>query len=355
MFKTVLFILLLIPAICFSFDLKQNKSLQKTREDTLRIHPLGDSITRGKAGDTYRHYLKTRIENQLQIPVDSVGSCPHAPDSYAIWANYPAMVDSLNNDLEHEGWGGLKIHQIINSQNNTQGYPEFTIEDLVTDYPSDIILLMIGTNDIYFNYMVTTVPTRLNALISKILNNSTAYLIVASIPPTSPGAINDKINTYNSQVDSIVDIYKSQGKSISFVDPNSTMSTLDLLSDLVHPNSEGNRKIADCFFEGIDSVLTGLNVEIKKTEIPSTFKLYQNYPNPFNSSTKIKFYLPKTSFVNLKIFNIIGEEMISCINKEIKSGDYEYIFETGNLPSGIYFYKITAGYFSAVKRFLLIK
>ena len=146
MFKKFIILFIFLPAICYSYD---NNS-KKTTTDTLRIHPLGDSITRGKEGDTYRHYLRTRIKEEMQVEVDFVGLCPHAPDSKADWANYPDMVDSLENDLEHDGWGGLKIHEIINSSTNTQGYPHFTIEELVTDYPADIILLMIGTNDIYF-------------------------------------------------------------------------------------------------------------------------------------------------------------------------------------------------------------
>jgi len=244
-------VFILIPIFLYSCENDSSQDMSNIKDTVLRIHPIGNSITRGKDGDTYRHYLKSKIEKEQQMKVDFVGSCPHAPDSKANWADYPAMVDSLNNDLEHDGWGGLKIHQIINSQNNTQGYPEFTIEGLLKIFPSDIILLMIGTNDIYFNYEVPTAPERFDLLVNKILNNTEAHLIVSNIPPTVAGEINDRISAYNAKVDSIVNIYQSEGKKITFVNINGSMGEQDLLSDKVHLNQSGNKKVADGFYEAI--------------------------------------------------------------------------------------------------------
>jgi lysophospholipase L1-like esterase len=348
MIRKILIFLILIPVLGCS----KNEGLETI---VLKIHPVGNSITRGKAGDTYRHYLKSKIEVQLKVDVDFVGSCPHAPDSKADWTSYPDMVDSLDNDLEHDGWGGIKIHEITNSYGNTRSYPEFKIEELVTTYPSDIILLMIGTNDIYFNYEVEKAPAKLDTLIKKIINSSAAHLIVSSIPPTNKTDINSRISTYNTRMYSIVESYRLKGENITFIDIHKNMDGSDLLSDGVHPNSSGNRKIAEGYFEAIESGLTGINERAGTTQFPQKFRISQNFPNPFNSYTTINIYLAEAAFVSLKIFNSLGQEIKTGISDNINAGNLTYKLNVNNLASGTYFYKFEAGDYSVVKKLLLAK
>lgn len=86
------------------------------------------------------------------------------------------------------------------------------------------------------------------------------------------------------------------------------------------------------------------------------FDLKQNFPNPFNSKTKIVFRIPETQKINLKVYNQLGSEVKSLITDEIyKSGDHEIIFNAGDLPSGIYFYKIQTEKFSKTKKMILLK
>ena len=89
--------------------------------------------------------------------------------------------------------------------------------------------------------------------------------------------------------------------------------------------------------------------------LPKNFELNQNYPNPFNPSTKIKFSLPKDELVNLKIFNILGQEVATLVHEQLKAGSYSYDFNASKLSSGVYFYRIEAGSFNSVKKMLLIK
>ena len=100
-------------------------------------------------------------------------------------------------------------------------------------------------------------------------------------------------------------------------------------------------------------ILTGAG--IIGNDIPKVFKLYENYPNPFNPVTKIKFDLPQNAFVKIRIFDIVGREVSSLVNNELKAGTYESQFNAGNLSSGTYFYRIEAGNFTDVKRMVLIK
>ena len=78
----------------------------------------------------------------------------------------------------------------------------------------------------------------------------------------------------------------------------------------------------------------------EKENQPEEFQLYQNYPNPFNPETKINFFLPEESFVTLKIFNVLGEEIVILTNRQFSTGSHTINFNAANLQSGIYFYEM---------------
>ena len=93
----------------------------------------------------------------------------------------------------------------------------------------------------------------------------------------------------------------------------------------------------------------------------STMQLEQNYPNPFNPATTIKYQLGNDGFVNLKVFNSLGEEVAELVNQFQKGGSHQVIFDTRhsgkvrNLPSGMYIYKLTSGNFVESKKMLMLK
>ena len=89
--------------------------------------------------------------------------------------------------------------------------------------------------------------------------------------------------------------------------------------------------------------------------VPSVFKLEQNYPNPFNPSTIIKFAVPQRSNVLIKIYDIIGSELLTLVNEELESGWYEKVFNASGYASGIYICRMQAGDFTKVIKMLLIK
>ena len=89
--------------------------------------------------------------------------------------------------------------------------------------------------------------------------------------------------------------------------------------------------------------------------IPTVFKLEQNYPNPFNPSTIIKFAVPERSNVSIKIYDILGSELLTLVNEELESGLYEKVFNANGYSSGMYIYRMQAGEYISTKKMLLIK
>jgi hypothetical protein len=83
--------------------------------------------------------------------------------------------------------------------------------------------------------------------------------------------------------------------------------------------------------------------------------LEQNYPNPFNPSTIISYSLPKTSNVSLKVYNVLGELIATLVNIIQLKGMYEIVFDAANLSSGIYFYRLQAGEFTASHKMIFVK
>jgi len=105
-------------------------------------------------------------------------------------------------------------------------------------------------------------------------------------------------------------------------------------------------------YSGVFSYSSVVNVDVTA---PVAFELLQNYPNPFNPSTTIKFTIPQSSVVTLKVFNTLGQEVKTLINQNMESGAHSISFDATDLNSGVYFYKLDAGQFSDVRKMTLIK
>ncbi|MCL5031472.1 MAG: S8 family peptidase [Bacteroidetes bacterium] len=96
-------------------------------------------------------------------------------------------------------------------------------------------------------------------------------------------------------------------------------------------------------------------VENNSNQIPFTYSLMQNYPNPFNPSTFIKYQIAKEAHVTLKIYDVLGREVEKLVDEEKPAGNYTVNFNASLLSSGVYFYKITSGNYSAAKKMVLMK
>lgn len=98
-----------------------------------------------------------------------------------------------------------------------------------------------------------------------------------------------------------------------------------------------------------------VGIEPGANEMPASYELKQNYPNPFNPQTKIKFDIPVQSDVKVIVYDIIGHEVATLVNEQLKPGSYEVQWDGSNFSSGVYYYKLIAGDYTAVKKMILIK
>ncbi len=96
-------------------------------------------------------------------------------------------------------------------------------------------------------------------------------------------------------------------------------------------------------------------VDSSKFEIPTQFAIYQNYPNPFNPATEIKYSIPKTENVTLKVYDILGRQIAALVNEKKSAGNYKDEFNGSNFSSGVYFYQIKAGNYIETRKMLLLK
>lgn len=116
-------------------------------------------------------------------------------------------------------------------------------------------------------------------------------------------------------------------------------------------------------FARIGGVLTGaayvydpgLVGVTENEQTPINFKLHQNFPNPFNPSTVIRYHIPVSSNVNLKVYNLLGQEVATLVNEQLKPGSYKTTWVATGFPSGVYFYRLFAGELVETKKLILSK
>ena len=99
--------------------------------------------------------------------------------------------------------------------------------------------------------------------------------------------------------------------------------------------------------------LTGVATDNPK--LPTKYSLSQNYPNPFNPSTLVSFSIPQSGYVTLKVYNLLGQEVATLINKEMTVGSHQVMFEASNLASGVYLYRLSSNGVTLTKKMMLMK
>jgi len=140
--------------------------------------------------------------------------------------------------------------------------------------------------------------------------------------------------------------------------PNMPNGNYDIISgklgySTITRNIQLNTPVMDSVNFALNQILIGIhNIS---NEVPDRFSLYQNYPNPFNPVTNIRFDIQKNSFVKLKVFDLLGKEIISLVNENKTAGSYVVDFNATELTSGVYFYRLETESYTETRRMVILK
>jgi hypothetical protein len=148
-------------------------------------------------------------------------------------------------------------------------------------------------------------------------------------------------------------IIRSTDFGLTWQPYNNALPTRRLTSVIISPY--GDTLFVSSETHGVLKVwnyVTGINEAFSR---PDIFELYQNYPNPFNPTTTIRFQIPTSSFVTLKVFDLLGREVATLVDEVMTPGSYERTFNGERLASGVYLYQLKAGAFVQTKKLLLLR
>jgi Secretion system C-terminal sorting domain len=202
-----------------------------------------------------------------------------------------------------------------------------------------------GEQDVYYSYITdsTTVPVELVSFTA----SASANVV------TLNWATATEINNHGFEIERSVD--KTDWKTIGFKEGKGTTSEPQNYSFTDNLSGFSNTKIY-YRLKQIDYNGNYKNSNIVEIEIaPATFELTQNYPNPFNPSTTISYELPVSSFVTIKVFNVLGNEVSTLVNEQKPAGRYNIEFNASEFPSGVYFYKLQSNSISETRKMILLR
>jgi len=199
-----------------------------------------------------------------------------------------------------------------------------------------------GVGGVY-EYTFSFVPVELVSFSAEVFSNNVTLSWITATEINNSGFAIERRNAGNEQ-----------WNNIGFVNGNGNSTEIRYYSF-----TDNSVSVGEYFYRLKQLDYNGnftYSKEVEITILPvSEYTLKQNYPNPFNPSTKIAFSIPSSSFVSLKVFDILGNEINALVNRELTQGSYEVQFSGTNLPSGVYFYNLTSGDFSKTMKMNLLK
>ena len=240
------------------------------KNQLIKIMPVGDSITNGD-GETggYRKYLYSKLSQMGYTKIDMVG--PNGKNSNT--------ANGITYDDNHAGFSGYQIKEVPGwgQQQGGKGslYNELKNNDAVKKAQPDIILLMIGTNDLTANRSMDACASDLRAMLDYMLADmpSDGMIFLASVPEhTAYGGNTQKIANYNSTVKKVADEYASKGKNVKFADVHGCLNGMnDISNDQLHPNGGGYKKIGE-FWAGVIDEYVSASAPVVTTTTTTTTK-----------------------------------------------------------------------------------
>ena len=248
------------------------------------------------------------------------------------------LLDSAENGISRwtaaGGWG-LTTSQFYSPSNcfadsPTGNYTNTTTRSLTLTNSINVSASPVLILSYWYKHTIDTLD---NAYVEVSPDNGTTW--------QSAKFYNKTVSTWTKEV---IDITDLAGGSASMKLRFSLVSNGTIVADGIY--------IDNIKLTSYNSTPTGITVN---NEIPGQFSLSQNYPNPFNPVTVINYSIPAGNNVTLKVYNIIGKEVMTLVNERQNAGNYSVTFDGGSLSSGMYYYKMESGNFMDTKKMILIK
>ncbi len=235
--------------------------------------------------------------------------------------NGPASHEDQGKAIKIGAWGNVYVTGFSRGNGTLEDYA--TIKYIQSPYiPSNLSALAVSSSRINLSWTDNS-------------GNETGFKIDRS---TNAGANWNLINTVGMNV-------------TSYSDSGLAHSTIFHYRIYAY-NQAGNSAFSNIAF---DTTFVPVGIVLNNNELPTEYKLYQNYPNPFNPITKIKFDIVTSEKVKITIFDILGCELATLVNRELEAGSYKADWNATNYPSGVYFYKLETVMYNETKRMVILK
>ncbi len=148
--------------------------------------------------------------------------------------------------------------------------------------------------------------------------------------------------------------FEGEFETIGFVNGKGTTTEVNNYSFTDSKVDAGNYsyRLMQKDFDGTFAYSQEVEVEVS---LPLEYSLEQNYPNPFNPTTTIRYAIPQDNYVSIKLYDVLGNEVMTLVNEQKQAGRYEMLFNASGIASGVYYYQITSGSFTQTRKLVIIK
>jgi hypothetical protein len=307
--------------------------------------------------DLLTHFNKQQydINEENQVSLADLGAFStviwHGNDFSDMDAPYDykeELVKYLNfgGNFLYTGYRPSKAFEKVVGQNGT-----FSNGDFIFDYLK--IQETKGTIFALFNEAKSITSGYSNIFVDSMKTLSSNDYHLKNIEMIKSSADGTDIFSYGTNYDSTSPQGYLKGKPVGVEYIGNDYKTITLSFPLYYMNSDQSKSILEYILTNkFDEVMP---VDDQISQIPTEYKLYQNYPNPFNPSTTIKYSITEDGFVKLAVYNMLGEQVSTLVNKIQKAGRYEVNFNASGLSSGVYVYRIEAANYTSSKKLVLMK
>lgn len=242
---------------------------------------------------------------------------------------------------------------------------DFPNGNSLTSFPGDVVARVHASGNVPIgNYTLNIVSNGPNGTP---VHKRTATIVVGLVIPVELTAFNVNVNknevildwTTATELNNLG--FEIQRKSLNgnyetlgFVSGKGTTTEVNNYSFTDKSVDAGNYsyRLMQKDFDGTFAYSQEVEVEVS---LPLEYSLEQNFPNPFNPTTTIRYAIPEDNFVSIKLYDVLGNEVITLVNEQQQAGRYEMLFNASSIASGVYYYQITSGNFNQTRKLVLMK